>query len=279
MLKQRLITAAFLIAFILLAVFVFGPGEFFLTVGAVVAFAADEWARLVSGATAIRTRIVYVACTLLLFILAHFLQLALLVFSLAALFWILATIAVLRYPNLPTWLLHAPGARLCMGLFVIMPFGLAATEIRWGQNLLLTSNHISELLVVIALVATENTCAYFAGKRLGKTKLVPNLSPGKTWAGLVGGIAGTTVVAVIIGLSLGASAQQLLIWIMVAWVVDLAAVVGDLFESLQKRVSGVKDSGTLLPGHGGILDRIDSATAALPLFAFITLLVGNHTWP
>lgn len=273
MLKQRIITAIFLIAFILLAVTVFNPPAFLLTLTAIVALAAYEWSGLLTLSVYNRYR--YVVCSILLFLIAYLTNMVFIILAVASLFWLLSTFIVFRYPHLPAWFISATPARMCMGLLMIIPFGLAAYEIRWGQLLLLTPSHITELLVVVALFATENTSAYFAGRTFGHKKLVPELSPGKTWAGLVGGFCTTLTVALLLGFFLNADVQQLLLWGLVAVVVDIAAVVGDLFESMQKRVSGVKDSGTLLPGHGGILDRIDSATAVLPLFAFLMMLLGK----
>jgi phosphatidate cytidylyltransferase len=123
------------------------------------------------------------------------------------------------------------------------------------------------LLTAMAIVWAADTGAYFAGRKLGRRKLAPLISPNKTVEGLIGGVIAALVVGVAGALLAGATAAQLPLAALVALAACLASVVGDLFESLLKRHAGVKDSGHLIPGHGGILDRIDGVLAALPVFA------------
>ena len=121
-------------------------------------------------------------------------------------------------------------------------------------------------LLALGIVWAADSAAYFIGVRWGRKKLIPHVSPGKTWAGLWGGVGGALAVGLLgAWLLLGMKPAQLP-WIALLALITLAAsVVGDLFESLMKRHSGMKDSGTLIPGHGGVLDRIDSVLAALPV--------------
>lgn len=123
------------------------------------------------------------------------------------------------------------------------------------------------LLTALATVWAADSGAYFAGRTLGKRKLSPRISPNKTVEGLIGGLIAGVVVALAFSILAGATPQQLPLVGAVALVTVLFSVVGDLFESLLKRHVGVKDSGNLIPGHGGILDRIDAVLAALPVFA------------
>jgi phosphatidate cytidylyltransferase len=128
-----------------------------------------------------------------------------------------------------------------------------------------------EVLLVLVLVWIADTGAYFVGRAAGRHRLAPSISPGKTWEGAAGGLIGALAYAII-----GAFWIQGIAWapfLAAAATVGMVSIVGDLFESAAKRQAGVKDSGTLLPGHGGILDRIDSATAALPLAALLWPLV------
>jgi phosphatidate cytidylyltransferase len=134
------------------------------------------------------------------------------------------------------------------------------------------------LLFVLAVIMAADVGAYFAGHRWGRLKLAPRISPGKTWEGVIGGLALSALVAwggavllgwpvfTVIPLALGAAAFS---------------VVGDLMESLLKRHSGLKDSGQILPGHGGVLDRIDSLTAGVPMFVLGLLQLGllSARWP
>jgi phosphatidate cytidylyltransferase len=129
------------------------------------------------------------------------------------------------------------------------------------------------LLFAVMLVWSADVFAYFAGRRWGKRKLAPRISPGKSIEGVYGALAGTAVFALVGGLLLGVRGTTLVLLIVLALVAVLFSIVGDLFESLMKRHSQVKDSGSLLPGHGGVFDRMDSMFAALPVFALGTLLL------
>ncbi len=126
----------------------------------------------------------------------------------------------------------------------------------------------------LLLVWAADTFAYFAGSRIGGPKLAPRISPGKTWAGFGGGLTGACLICVPAVPLLGLHWPQLPTLIGLALVVGLLSVVGDLFESLIKRQAGAKDSGTLIPGHGGVLDRIDSVVAALPVFVVGKVWLG-----
>lgn len=177
----------------------------------------------------------------------------------AALFWLLVA---------PAWLARgmnpgpAPGV-LVAGLVVIAPAALAMA---------LLEPRI--LLAVLVLVWVADSAAYFVGRAWGRRKLAPSISPGKTWEGALGGLGGALVWAIICRRFFEDAAW--LPYLLAAGLLAAASIVGDLFESAAKRRAGVKDSGTLLPGHGGILDRIDSATAVLPLAALLLgLLKGN----
>lgn len=128
------------------------------------------------------------------------------------------------------------------------------------------------VLLLLALVWAADICAYFAGRRFGGRRLAPVLSPGKTWAGVWGGVLGAGVVAVVGGWLLGVRGAMLAVLLGLAWVTVGFSLVGDLFESLIKRQAGAKDSSRLLPGHGGALDRLDSLFAAIPVFTL------GHAW-
>lgn len=130
------------------------------------------------------------------------------------------------------------------------------------------------LLFVLVLVWVADSLAYFAGKNFGRTKLAPRVSPGKTVEGVLGALVGVVLMAYLCGTILWRfEGMQLAGWLGLALFVTLVSVLGDLVESKVKRVAGVKDSGTLLPGHGGVLDRIDALTAAIPIFAIGWLML------
>lgn len=159
-------------------------------------------------------------------------------------------------------------ALLFAGLLTLVPCWLTAKILHGLEPGL--------LLFLFLLVWTADSMAFVTGKRFGKTKLAPVLSPGKTREGLFGALLGTVVVALLAAFGFGLPLPFLFYFIGLCLATTLFSVVGDLFESLLKRLAGVKDSGNILPGHGGVLDRIDSLTAAAPVF---TLGLYWADWP
>lgn len=184
--------------------------------------------------------------------------------------WIVA-LTWLRRPQFGSDNDHALGRiiKLLAGTWAIIP--------AWAALVLLhmqSDNGPLWLLTALMTVWAADTGAYFAGRRFGKHKLAPTISPNKTWEGLAGGVALAVLVALALGSLAGISAAQLPWLVVVALVSALFSVEGDLIESLLKRQAGAKDSGTLIPGHGGVLDRIDGVLAALPVFAIGKEIAG-----
>ena len=220
--------------------------------------AGFEWARLckLSDATAWTYGIVAAAVFVALYLLGpHALRAS---FGVAAIFWLVVA---------PLWLSRgvkreARAALIPVGLVVIVPAALA-----------LAVMPAKEVLIVLILVWIADTAAYFVGRAWGRRKLAPSVSPGKTWEGAAGGMGGALAYAIICGSFLDGVAWAPLV--AGAMVLAALSIVGDLFESAVKRQAEVKDSGALLPGHGGILDRIDSATAVLPVAALLLSLVHS----
>ena len=130
-------------------------------------------------------------------------------------------------------------------------------------------------LFALVLVWAADTGAYFAGSKFGKRKLAPKVSPGKSWEGVFGGLILSLLITAVVGVVRGWSAPQMLAALAGAAVIVLISVVGDLTESMFKRQAGIKDSSQLLPGHGGVLDRIDSLTAAIPVFAVLLWMAAS----
>jgi phosphatidate cytidylyltransferase len=165
----------------------------------------------------------------------------------------------------------SPGARaikLAAGALAVVPAWVALLAI----HRLPVHGH-AWALFALALVWAADIAAYLAGSRYGTTRLAPRISPGKTTAGVQGALVGSFVVALIGGWLLGERGSALVALLAIALASVAASIIGDLFESLLKRQAGVKDSGTLFPGHGGLLDRLDSVFAALPVFAAGKLLL------
>ncbi|HEY4582007.1 MAG TPA: phosphatidate cytidylyltransferase [Lysobacter sp.] len=176
--------------------------------------------------------------------------------------WLIALLWLGRYEfgsNHESW---ARALKLAAGTLAVVPAWCALTWLHAdgpnGHRWLLTS---------LAAIWAADTGAYFAGRHLGRHRLAPRVSPNKTVEGLLGGVIVGTIVAVLFSLLADATLADLPKVALVAAVSILVSVVGDLYESLLKRHAGTKDSGTLIPGHGGVLDRIDAVLAALPVFA------------
>lgn len=267
MLKQRIITALLLLPVALGGFFLLEGAAFALFIGAVITLGAWEWAQL-AGFAGQRQRCLYAALVALLCGLLYGLPgLAWAALLLAVAWWGVATLLVMSYPQSSGYW-ASPRVRLLIGLLVLLPAwqGLVVIKQMPQANAL--------ILAVMVLVWGADIGAYFAGRAFGKRKLAPRVSPGKSWEGVFGGLLLCLVLALALGLYQGWAAGQLLALLAGTLVVVLVSVVGDLNESMFKRQAGLKDSSNLLPGHGGVLDRIDSLTAAIPLFAVLLRLSG-----
>ncbi|WP_313048445.1 phosphatidate cytidylyltransferase [Atlantibacter subterraneus] len=281
MLKYRLISAFILIPVVIAALFFLPLIGFAITTLVVCMLAAWEWGQL-SGFVN-RTQRVWLAvlCGLLLALMLFTLpeyhygvDIAVVEGSLwlSLFWWAVALLLVLFYPASAAFWRNSKALRLAFGLMTIVPFFWGMVALRgWHYE----ANHYYGaiwLLYVMILVWGADSGAYMFGKLLGKHKLAPKVSPGKTWQGFIGGLFTAAVISWIYGVvvNLEVAPSTLLICSVVA---ALASVLGDLTESMFKREAGIKDSGNLIPGHGGILDRIDSLTAAVPVFACLMLLV------
>jgi phosphatidate cytidylyltransferase len=271
-LRSRLLTAGLLgTALVLLALF--GNLPIFAAVLAIfLGLAALEWGNL-SGWVTPTARAAYVICTLTIAV-ALWLGLGELAAQRAALTlvaggWAAALVSVCLAERGHAFLPRSPVALGILGWLVLVPLWLSLLWLKVADP------HL--LLCLLALVWLADTAAYFVGRRWGQRRLAPRVSPGKTWAGVVGALAAAPLVALPLGLAKGYSTAMLMIFTGLCVVTVAASVVGDLFESQLKRHAGVKDSGTILPGHGGVLDRVDSLTAAAPLFYWGMILLVPRT--
>ncbi|MFP6848906.1 MAG: phosphatidate cytidylyltransferase [Pseudomonas sp.] len=267
MLKQRIITALVLLPFALGGFFLLEGALFALFIGAVVSLGAWEWARL-AGFTAQTQRVAYaLLVAVLLFGLYQLPELSTWLLLLGVVWWGGATFLVLGYPASSQYWAGTP-VKLVIGLLILLPAwqGLVLFK-QWPE-----ANWL--ILAVMVLVWGADIGAYFSGRRFGKRKLAPQVSPGKSWEGVFGGLLATLLICIGVGLYRDWSFVSLVLALLGTALVVLISVVGDLTESMFKRQAGIKDSSNLLPGHGGVLDRIDSLTAAIPLFAALLWLAG-----
>ncbi|WGI25932.1 phosphatidate cytidylyltransferase [Halomonas alkaliantarctica] len=259
MLKQRIITAAWLAPLVLAGLFGLDGGAFALFTALIVLLATWEWANL-AGVTRSAQRAQLVAVMAVLMVVMWLIGAATSIWPLwlSAAGWLVNLYWVTRYPAAgEQW--QATARRLAMGLWVLLPCWV-------GFNVLRDIGMVW-LLFVLLLVWCADIGAYFVGRNWGKRKLAPHVSPGKSWEGVYGGLAATAILAILFALWLPLGLVGGIALILITAVVTLASVLGDLLESMLKRHRNIKDSSQLLPGHGGVLDRIDSLTAAIPLFA------------
>jgi phosphatidate cytidylyltransferase len=273
MLKQRVITAIVLLLILLPAMFYPAPEPFSVVVLLLIAAGAWEWGRLnsCSQAVAVSGALISVLLCGLSWNLGLLHRPVPVVWSVAGGLWVLLGAGLLR-KGVPFWPSIPPGLRWSAGLAALWVTWLAVAQAR--------AISINLLLSMLVLVWVADIAAYFAGKAFGgrfsAAKLAPSISPGKSWEGVWGGMLGVVLLALAwrwvdqvwqLPPSLYSRLGTHGMWFLVLSVLFLAAmsVVGDLVESLIKRSAGVKDSSGLLPGHGGVLDRVDALLPTLPL--------------
>ncbi|SIS45840.1 phosphatidate cytidylyltransferase [Neptunomonas antarctica] len=264
MLKQRILTASILAPLVLCGVFLLSVKGFAVFFAAVTLIGAWEWA-LLSGMKKPIYRLIFSSIVFLVIVISGWLfTLGQYYFVLlpAVLIWLMAFVWVVRYPSPGIWAKSA--VRSVCGVLILAAAWLSMLELKSLES----GN--AWLLLILLIVWAADIGAYFSGKRWGKTKLAPHVSPGKTREGMYGGLVAVGITVVVFSwwneLELDATVYLMLL----SFLVGLVSVMGDLFESLLKRHAGIKDSGSILPGHGGVLDRIDSILAAAP-FYFIGL--------
>jgi phosphatidate cytidylyltransferase len=274
MLKTRIITALALLPPVLGLLIFAPPWLWALAVAAVCMIGLWEWSRFcgfgrtgMSAYLAVAGLIVAALFAQYVWAANGFTQSARVLFWASLIFWLCVALP---------WLLRQarPGPLVCAaaGLAVVVPTWVALVVLRDAGGPLLP-------LAAMLLVWVADVAAYFAGKRFGRTKLAPAISPGKTWQGVYGALVGVSLYALAVaffapgmGIKLNAGA---VIWLpLAALLLTALSVIGDLFESWMKRGVGLKDSSNLLPGHGGVMDRIDALTPVLPAVALMLPWVG-----
>lgn len=274
MLKTRVITALVLMALLLPSLFYLSQAAWALLVAGFVGIAAWEWGALLGKSSlwrvviGIMTALICAAISLIdpnalgageavAYMPAR--SWVLISYGIAAVFWCLV---------MPLWLKNkwslSGVAGILVGAVVLFPTWLAMVQLR--------SLGAGVLLSIFAVVWMADIAAYFSGKAFGKHKLAPTISPGKTWEGAIGAGVGVIVYGLVIRQIVAQDLLPLPLWIVVLVGVTAVSIVGDLYESLLKRKAGIKDSSNILPGHGGVLDRIDSLTSTLPVVALAWLM-------
>lgn len=271
--RQRILTALVLLPLAIAGVLYLPTPWLGGLVTLVLLLALWEWTRLV-GVRALPARLAFLAANAALmswlaWSAAAWHGLTLSVVVVGALWWLLAAAWLRRSALLSLDTVRARALKLAAGTLAAVP--------AWAALLLLHGDGaLGPRWALTALVAVwaADSFAYFVGSRWGRTKLAPSISPGKTWAGFWGGLGGCMLLTLLAAPLLGVGWLQLPALALLAAITGAVSVVGDLFESLIKRHAGSKDSGNLIPGHGGVLDRVDSLLAALPVFLVVKLWLG-----
>lgn len=268
-LKLRIVSALIAAPLAVAAVFLLPPVGFALVFGLLAGIALDEWGRL-AGYTTLLGRLAYFLvyggiCA----VLAQVPGAAVPVLTVISAGWVIAGGIVVGYPRSAA-LLRATGVVPGTGLLVLTGAWLGLVSLR-------AQPEVGAWLIIwlFVVVWSADIGAYFVGRAYGRRKLALAVSPGKTWEGAVGGLVCSVLLAtglVAVVPALQAASYSLMGWALLALGLGSISIIGDLFESVLKRETGAKDSGTLLPGHGGLLDRIDALLAVLPAFALLVLL-------
>ncbi len=261
MLKTRLVTSFFLMGGFLAALF-FLPDLYWASMMlGIIVMGAWEWSRLSGFSLSSQQAFAGLVTLIGLCLLPDLWHGLMFDMQPRILFWALLGAVVLWLVLVPVWLIRLHREKLkpllaLVGILVLVPSWLALVQLRKVSPML--------LLGVMAVVWIADSAAYFSGKAFGRHKLAPAISPGKTWEGVLGAMVAVTIYGFLVSRISGIS-----YWLIVGfWGLTVLSILGDLFESLLKRQAGLKDSSNVLPGHGGVLDRIDGLLPTLPLAAF-----------
>jgi phosphatidate cytidylyltransferase len=270
-LRTRLITAAILVPLVVFGVLRLPTSMFALILGVVLVAGSWEWSRLVPLQRPMARLLYCAAVAILLWLtwLAGPVRLIVPLLAVACLWWLFALYWVSHPQLCSNRAVACTGVKLLAGVLVCVPpwAALVVLHLRAADGPLLT-------LIVLVMVWLADSGAYFAGRLWGRHKLAPLVSPGKTLEGVYGGLAASLLFAGGAAWYLSHSLAWTATFVAVSLVAMLFSVAGDLLESLMKRQSGIKDSGSIIPGHGGIFDRVDSLVAAAPVFLSGFLWLG-----
>ncbi|MCF6764413.1 CDP-archaeol synthase [Thiotrichales bacterium 19S3-7] len=265
--KERIITGVILAILTLWAILSFSLHVFAVVVCIVLLLTSLEWVSSFLSAKKWYYRVGYVVLTLVFaYMIWVYPQSHQIILAVSVIWWIVALIMIRLYSA--GIIMRIPiSVKFIMGFLVILP--------AWVAIMMLKRDNVEFLIFVILAVALADSGAYFVGRICGKHKLAPVISPKKTWEGLAGGIFFSVIGSIIFALAVNLnSPMEYVVLVILGILVVFFALFGDLFESMIKREVGIKDSGNILPGHGGLLDRLDSLFIALPLFVFCANLFG-----
>lgn len=279
--KQRIITALILAPLVILGIFFLPLHWFMLAVGVITLIGFWEWTQFID----IKARIVSFIPALLvslasLYLLIpdgphqhHITPYAFALVAIAMIWWCVASFLAITYPKTRSLWDSSKLLAHCFGVLTLIPFFWSIVLLRTEYMTEQQFYHGAKLVMYVCFIVwTADSGAYFSGRFFGKHKMAPAVSPNKTIEGLVGGIIAAMIVGYLFADWFDITFASTLSMVGIILVTVVFSVLGDLVESMFKRVSGIKDSSHIIPGHGGILDRVDSLTAAFPVFTFLYFL-------
>ena len=275
--KQRIITALILAPLVILGIFKLPLIGFIIALTAITLLGFWEWTQFTESKSRIAALVPAVVVTGLsfLFISPDAVSLNQLaaphytVLALGFVWWIIASTMAITYPKTTNLWQGSKALRHVFGFLTLIPFLWSVIILR-ASDISVDPYHGAKLVLYVCfLVWAADSGAYFAGKSMGKCKMAPHVSPNKTIEGLIGGIIAALIVGWLFAGWFDIQFTSPVHMVIITLITVVISVLGDLVESMFKRVSGIKDSSNIIPGHGGILDRIDSLTAAFPVFALL----------
>ncbi|WP_039986276.1 phosphatidate cytidylyltransferase [Vibrio owensii] len=275
--KQRIITALILAPLVILGIFKLPLIGFIIALTAITLLGFWEWTQFTESNSRIAALVPAVVVTGLSFLFispdaANLNQLATPHYTVLALgfaWWIIASGMAITYPKTTNLWQNSKALRHVFGFLTLIPFLWSVIILR-ASDISVDPYHGAKLVLYVCfLVWAADSGAYFAGKSMGKRKMAPHVSPNKTIEGLIGGIIAALIVGWLFAGWFDIQFTSPIHMVIITLITVVISVLGDLVESMFKRVSGIKDSSNIIPGHGGILDRIDSLTAAFPVFALL----------
>ncbi|NDJ81832.1 phosphatidate cytidylyltransferase [Vibrio campbellii] len=275
--KQRIITALILAPLVILGIFKLPLIGFIIALTAITLLGFWEWTQFTESKSRIAALVPAVVVTGLsfLFISPDVVSLNQLatphytVLALGFVWWIIASTMAITYPKTTNLWQGSKALRHVFGFLTLIPFLWSVIILR-ASDISVDPYHGAKLVLYVCfLVWAADSGAYFAGKSMGKRKMAPHVSPNKTIEGLIGGIIAALIVGWLFAGWFDIQFTSPVHMVIITLITVVISVLGDLVESMFKRVSGIKDSSNIIPGHGGILDRIDSLTAAFPVFALL----------
>ncbi|TRY31258.1 phosphatidate cytidylyltransferase [Aliiglaciecola sp. M165] len=284
MLKQRIITALILAPLAILAILFLPLLGFELFIAVVVGLGAYEWANM-SGVLprvqkAIYAGFIFSGClfltywvpTELIWFQGALNEIYQYILGVAAIWWAVSLLMILAYPRFSSFWRNSKMIRSLFGVLTLIPTWVAVVSLRSHMYEIDPFYGVSLIFYVLGIVWAADIGAFFVGVKFGRHKLRPNVSPGKTLEGLLGGVAASTAIIAFAATHYQVDPTRIWLHVLIGGLTVGVSALGDLNESMFKRCAGIKDSGKILPGHGGILDRIDSLTAAFPVFAYCYVL-------